>query len=136
MGVAKHSPIQQEYYVTGYSFEPFKQDRSIWTISGHFSKYKTACTERECPFLGNWFISNIEECWRVVRVSFLPSEAILPWGCRPMTNLNLLAPEPLIPGPEKPCLRPTARCLAPGLPYFAEFHSFVSDSEAHCCLSR
>ena len=72
MGVAKRSPIQQEYYVTGYSFEPFKQDRSIWTISGHFSKYKTACTERECPFLGNWFISNIEEYWRVVRVSFRP----------------------------------------------------------------
>lgn len=135
-GIVKHSPIQQEYHVTGYSVEPFKQDPSICTISGHFSEYRTAYAERECPFLGNWFISNTEEYWRVVSVSFLPSEARLPWGCCLITNLNLLAPEPLLPGPEKPCLRPTARCLAPGLPYFTESHIFLSDSEAHCCLFR
>ena len=90
-GIVKHSPIQQEYHVTGYSVELFKQDPSICTISGHFSEYRTAYAERECPFLGNWFISNTEEYWRVVSVSFLPSEARLPWGCCLITNLQMTA---------------------------------------------
>lgn len=80
MGAVKHSPIQQGYHVTGYSVEPFKQDPSLCTISGHFSECKMACIERDYPFWGKWFISNTEEYWRVIRVSFPPSEAMLPWG--------------------------------------------------------